>query len=126
MRDFDRKERGESPVYSGIVVIEPCKGFWSKKFGEDCRGIYVTACQGLKREPVTEFGLAGLAAENNVFMPDAVAAFAVEARLIGCDHSRKQRLGIGLITNTLRAFVNAEIVAYAVTGALTKIASSLP
>ena len=126
MRDFDRKVRSEGLEYSVIVVIEPCEGFRPEKFGKDCRSVYMTACEGFEREPVTELGLAGVAAENNVFMPDTVAAFAVEARLIGSNHSRKQRLWIGLITNALRAFMNTEIVAYAVTGAVTEIASSLP
>lgn len=121
-----RKKRGEGLIYAGIVVIEPCKGFRTEKVGQNCRCIYVTACQCLEREPVAELCLSGLAAEENVFMPDAVAAFAIKARLVGSNHSRKERLRVCLPSDALRAFMNTEIITDAMASTMTEIAAGLP
>lgn len=125
-RHLARKQRREGLIYPGIVLVQPFQSLRSKQVRQQRRCIDMAAGQGLERKPVTEFGCTGLTAEDNVLMTDAVHAFTIKSRLVGGDHARQERLGIILITDALRPFVNTKVVAYTVTGAVTEVASSLP
>jgi hypothetical protein len=86
----------------------------------------MTTGKGLEIEPVSEFCLTGLATQDDVFMPDAMTALAIESRFIGSNHSREQRLRICLPSDALWAFMNTEIVADTVACSMSEVSSSLP
>ena len=82
--------------------------------------------EGLERPPGAEFIAAGVDAEQQVLVADAVPAFAVDARLVGSYHSGKQRRGVEVLPDVLGAFVDSEEISYAVAGAVAEIAVAAP
>ena len=68
---------GEGAVDSLVVGVQPGEGFGAEEFRDDCRGVEMTAGEGLEIEPVSEFACAGLAAEDYVLVTDAVHAFPI-------------------------------------------------
>ena len=81
----------------------------------------MTEGQGLELKPLSELGFSSFLAENDILMTDAMHAFAVDCRLVGSEHSRKQRLWIRLETDALRTLMNAKIESYSMTGAVTEV-----
>ena len=59
-------------------------------------------------------------------MPYTVHALAVDAGLVGTDHSGKQRLGVEVLADVMRAFVDVEEKAYAVPCTVAKVAPGFP
>ena len=59
-------------------------------------------------------------------MPHSVLALAVEAGFVGCYHSGEQGLAVEVLPDLVRAFVNSKEEAYAVAGAVAKVALGLP
>ena len=117
---------GQGGIDASVICIEPRNGFRSEKFRNYSRSVYVTACQRLKLQPFSELGCAGLATKYYVLMTDAVHAFTIEARFVGGDHPRKQRLRIVLIAYALRTFMHAEIVADSMACSVAEVAFCLP
>ena len=86
----------------------------------------MTAGQCLEREPFSKLRDSRFAAQDNVLVSDSMHAFAVNPRLIGCDHTGKKWLGIRLPADALRTFMHTEIVADAMSCTVAEIAMMLP
>ena len=86
----------------------------------------MTEGQGLEGVPGAEIVRSVFAHEDHVFVPDAVHAFAVEARFDGVDDARDIGIGIEVLAEFLRAFMDIEEEADAVAGAVAEVALGLP
>ena len=86
----------------------------------------MTEGHGLEFQPVPEFGHSCLAAQDKVFMAHSMHPLTIYSRLIRGKHTREKRLRVVLISDGLRTFVHAEVIAYPMPGSMSEITFCLP
>ena len=104
-----------------VISIEPGSLFICEQVADHCRSIDVAERQVLETQPRTEFIGTGIHAEEQALVPDAVHTFPVNTRFIGRYHPREKRLGIEIVPDFLRAFMDIQEKAYSMSGAVPEI-----
>ena len=83
-------------------------------------------CKGLEAKPGAELIVSQFLDQDKILVPHTVHTFPVDARLVGTDHPGKQGLGIEILPDVLRSFVNSEEKTHSVAGTVAEIAPGLP
>ena len=82
--------------------------------------------EGLETQPGAKFVIPGRTDQEHVLVPDSVHALAVDAGLVGKDHTGLQGDTVEILPQFLRTFVIVEEEAHAVTGSVAEVALGLP
>ena len=69
---------------------------------------------------------ASLTADESVFMTHSVHAFTIKSRLVGHHHARQNRPLVEVLTELLRAFMDAEIISYSMACSMAEITLRTP
>ena len=126
MRDIIWQTRRQGPVNVLVISIEPGSLFICEQVADHRRSIDVAERQVLETQPRTEFIGTGIHAEEQALVPDAVHTFPVNTRFIGRYHPREKRLGIEVVPDFLRSFVDIQEKAYSVSCAVPEISLVFP
>lgn len=126
MRDIIWQTRRQGPVNVLVISIEPGSLFICEQVADHRRSIDVAERQVLKTQPRTEFIGTGIHAEEQALVSDAMHTFPVNTRFIGRYHPREKRLGIEIVPDFLRAFMDIQEKTYSVSCAVPEITLVFP
>ena len=120
------ESRSQLVVHRAVVFVQPACLFVGEQMTEQGSGVDGAERHCLEAEVGAEHAFACGDREHQVFRADAVAAFLVDSRLVGSEHSCLQAYRVFVHADALRSFVHVEEMSYAVPCAVQEVHAVLP
>ena len=126
---FVGETRQQERANTGMVGVQLCHLFYRQQVRSKRREVVGAERQRLKAKETSKFGFAVKDGEQDVLDANAKLSCHIDPRFIGDGHAFNERnLGAGsrVLANLMRTFVNTEVRADSVTGAVTEVETCFP